>query len=97
MKAILFFLAALLPVCLAAAGQSEAKTQGPDTLYRAKCTACHRVYPPQEHTYQILEEHVARYGKGLDDEERRRILEYLKENAKSDPAKGGVMGDNQDD
>ncbi|MDP3788974.1 MAG: cytochrome c [Candidatus Omnitrophota bacterium] len=68
--------------CMAAAKQADAEERDPDLLYRAKCTACHRVYPPRKYTYQKLETYVTRYGKGLSDEERRRLLEYLKENAK---------------
>ncbi len=65
-----------------AAKEAYAQAQDPDLLYRAKCTSCHRLYPPQKHTYQKFQAYVIRYGKGLSDEERRRILEYLKENAK---------------
>ena len=70
--------------CIAATKQLNAEAQDTDLLYRAKCTACHRLYPPQNYTYQKSQAYVARYGKGLSDEERQRLLEYLKENAKQD-------------
>ena len=91
MKAIVFVLAPLLLVCMTAIEQCEGGSQEQDTLYRTKCSACHRVYPPKEHTYQTLQTQVARYGKGLNDVERQRLLEYLKENAKQEPIEGGVM------
>lgn len=65
---------------------SEAAAQDGDSLYRAKCAACHKVYPPQKYTYQKFETYVARYGKALSEEERQRLLGYLKENAKSEDA-----------
>lgn len=92
MKASVFVLAALLLVCMTATEQCESGSQEQDALYRTKCSACHRVYPPREHTYQILKEHVAKYGKGLNDDERQRLLEYLKENSKQGPIEGGVNG-----
>lgn len=70
--------------CIAAVKQINAEARDPDLLYRAKCTACHRLYPPRNYTYQKWEAYVARYGKGLSDEERQRLLEYLKENAKQE-------------
>lgn len=74
--------------CMYTAKQATAATQDEDLLYRAKCAACHRVYPPKKYTYQTLREHVTTYGKGLGGEERRRLLEYLRKNAKQE--QGGV-------
>jgi hypothetical protein len=93
MKAVVFVLALILPAFMAATEQCEGKSQEPGTLYRTKCSSCHRVYPLKEHTYQVLKEDVATYGKGLNDDERQKLLEYLKENAKQEPVEGGAMAD----
>lgn len=60
----------------------DADAKSSDTLYRAKCASCHRVYPPGNYTYEKFETYVARYGKGLEPEERGRLLDYLKESSK---------------
>ena len=69
---------------MAATKQVDAEARDSDLLYRAKCTACHRLYPPQNYTYQKFQAYVTKYGRGLSDEERQRLLEYLKENAKQE-------------
>ncbi len=74
----------LLFGCMAATKPAFAEERDPDVLYRSKCTACHRVYPPQNYTYQKSLAYVTRYGRSLSDEERQRLLEYLKENAKQE-------------
>ena len=84
MKAAILASVIFLLGCMAAAKQVNAEARDPDLLYRAKCAACHRVYPPQKYTYQKLQAYVTKYGKGLSDEERQRLLEYLKENAKQE-------------
>jgi len=83
-RVIVLGFAMLLFGCMAATKPAFAEERNPDLLYRTKCTACHRVYPPRNYTYQKLQIYVARYGKGFSDEERRSILEYLKENAKQE-------------
>ena len=82
MKIVVLVFVMFLFGCMAATKQVNAEARDPDLLYRAKCTACHRLYPPRNYTYQKSQAYVARYGRGLSDEERRRLLEYLKENAK---------------
>ena len=84
MKAAILASVIFLLGCMTAAKQVNAGARDPDLLYRAKCAACHRVYPPQKYTYQKLQAYVTKYGKGLSDEERQRLLEYLKENAKQE-------------
>lgn len=84
MKAVVLVFAMLLFGCMNMTKQVNAVTRDPDLLYRAKCTACHRLYPLQNYVYQKLQIYVARYGKGFSDEERQSILEYLKENAKQE-------------
>jgi len=92
LKAAVLVFAMLLFGCMAETVHVYAQTRDPDQLYRAKCTACHRLYQSKKHTYNKLQTYVTRYGKGLSDEERRRLLEYLKENAKDEPKGGGEMG-----
>lgn len=81
MKAAAVFVMILFG-CMNMAKEAAALTQDANLLYRAKCTACHRVYPPKNYTYHKLQTYAATYGKGLNDEDRRKLLEYLKENAK---------------
>ncbi len=78
--------------CMLAIKQTYAETQDADLLYRAKCAACHRVYPPEKHAYQKFQTYITKYGRGLSDEERRRLLKYLKENAKQERESGGEDG-----
>lgn len=100
MKAVYFFKALLKMIfincllfsCMDAAKEAGAAEKNQDLLYRAKCASCHRVYPPQKYTYQKFQNYVARYGKSLTDEERRRLLEYLKENAKQERGEEVKMG-----
>lgn len=82
LKAAALVSAMLLSGCMAAAKPVFAEAQDPDLLYRAKCTACHRLYPPRKFTYQKFEAYITKYGKNLSDEERQGLLDYLKENAK---------------
>lgn len=74
----------LLAGCTAATKQVGTETRSPDSLYRRKCAVCHRLYPPRNHAYSKFQAYVAKYGKGLNAEERQRLLEYLKENAKQE-------------
>ena len=84
MKAAVLVFIMLMFGCMGTIRQVNAAARDKDLLYRAKCTACHRLYQPQKHTYQKLQTYVIRYGKGLSDEERRRLLDYLKESAKQE-------------
>ncbi|MDP3790904.1 MAG: cytochrome c [Candidatus Omnitrophota bacterium] len=84
MKVVILVAIMILFGCAAATKQLNAQARDPDLLYRAKCTACHRLYPPQDYTYQKFQVYVTRYGSGLSDEERPRLLDYLAENAKQE-------------
>ena len=84
MKVVVFVSIIILFGCMTATKQLYAEARDPDLLYRAKCTACHRVYPPRNYTYQKFQVYITRYGGGLSDEERQRLLDYLKENAKQE-------------
>lgn len=50
-----------------------------ERLYRSKCASCHRLLPPKKYSDEKWEEYVIKYGKKLKEEEKQRILEYLKE------------------
>lgn len=84
MRAAVLALTMVLFGCVSPPGEALAAGRDPDLLYRAKCAACHRVYPPRNYTYQKYLDYVAKYGKGMSHEERRELLEYLKENAKQE-------------
>lgn len=51
-----------------------------ERLYRSKCASCHRLLPPKKYSDEKWEEYVIKYGKKLKEEEREKILEYLKAN-----------------
>ncbi|MDI6782514.1 MAG: hypothetical protein QME64_00265 [bacterium] len=53
-------------------------------VYRMKCIACHRLLPPEQHQYEILEKYVTRYGKNLSINERETLLRYFRGTAKSE-------------
>ena len=91
MRKIILVFALPLFGCMAIPGKAYAEERESDSLYRAKCAACHRLYPARKHTYQKLQTYVTRYGRGLSDEERRRLLEYLKKNAKQEREEGVKM------
>lgn len=85
MRALVLVLIMLLSGCMAAAGPvNKVMTGTPGSLYRVKCAACHRIYPPENYTYQKLQSYATKYGKGLSVDERQRLLEYLKDNAKQE-------------
>jgi mono/diheme cytochrome c family protein len=83
---------ALAFAALACAGAPAAEA-GPaqaERLYRSKCSACHRAYPPSSRDRAawgaILPKMAARAK--LSDDERARISAYLQQNA-SDAGAGG--------
>ena len=84
--------AALIALALACvrAPTAEAGPAGAERLYRSKCSACHRAYPPasrdREQWAQVLSR-MAPKAK-LSGEERARVLEYLESNAKDAPTAG---------
>lgn len=53
------------------------------SLYSAKCGSCHRLLPPGDHTADVWQEYVAKYGKQATEQQRQEILNYLQENAKT--------------
>ncbi len=54
------------------AGMSEG-----ERLYRANCASCHRLIRPEEHEAVLWRHYVDEYGSKLDEEKKRRILEFL--------------------
>ncbi len=81
--------AALAAVTLASAScagapAAEAGPAGAERLYRSKCSACHRAYPPSSRDRAAWAEVLPKMAPRakLSDAERARILEYLQANAK---------------
>lgn len=76
--------AASLLVAAACASAPPAPEASGDRLYRSRCAACHRLYPPQERTRDEWATQVARMAPRahLSDDDRARLLEYLQAHAK---------------
>lgn len=84
MGAVVSVFIILLSGCMAKTKQVNTVTPSRDLLYRVKCAACHRLYQPQNYLYQELQPYVIKYGRGLSAEDRQRLFEHLKENAKQE-------------
>ena len=87
--------APLAAIALACAGSppaptSEAGPAGGERLYRSKCAACHRAYPPSSRDRatwaQVLSKMAPRAK--LSEPERDQILGFLQANAKDAAAPG---------
>ncbi len=82
-------LAAALAAALACARAptAEAGPAGAERLYRSKCSACHRAYPPASRDRAAWAEVLSKMAPRakLSDAERARVLEYLQANAKDAP------------
>ncbi len=76
--------AALASASCAGAPAAEAGPAGAERLYRSKCSACHRAYPPSSRDRTAWAEVLPKMAPRakLSDAERARILEYLQANAK---------------
>lgn len=55
-------------------------------LYSAKCSACHRLLPPDDYPMEKLSEYIEKYGKEMTAEEKFKLLNGLREYRK---IKGG--------
>ncbi len=81
--------AALAAAALACAGApaAEAGGGGPERLYRSKCSACHRAYPPSSRDRASWAEVLAKMAPRakLSDAERAELSGYLQANAKDAP------------
>jgi mono/diheme cytochrome c family protein len=77
----------LLLAVACAGGQSRAPMSDGEKLYRAKCTACHRVYRPEEQTAEqwgkTVDKMEALKKVTLSREERAQILQYLSGDVRS--------------
>ncbi len=93
MRTILVAGAVLGLSALACAGApaAGAGSGSADQLYRSRCSACHRAYPPSSRTAGSWAEVLAKMAPRarLSDAERARILEYLQANASDGPAAAG--------
>ena len=85
---------ARLAAVLAAAALACAGTPGPqggaaqgERLYRSKCAACHRAYPPASRDREKWAEVLSRMAPKarLSDAERALVLEHLQANARDAP------------
>ena len=74
----------LSALACAGAPTAEAGPAPADRLYRSKCTACHRAYPPSSRSAAMWGEVLPRMAAKarLSDAERARLLEYLQANAR---------------
>lgn len=82
--------AALCALACAGAPATQAGPPGGDRLYRSKCAACHRAYPPASLTGGRWEDVLSRMAPRarLTGAERELLLGYLKANARDAPAPG---------
>lgn len=64
---------------VAFAAKKSPMTEG-ERLYRRKCASCHRLLPPKKYSDEKWEEYVIKYGKKIKEQDKQKILEYLKEN-----------------
>lgn len=70
--AFIFSAVILLAGCIPDEKQSEVYK-----LYSAKCSACHRLLPPEDYPPEKFREYIEKYGKEMSLEEKTRLLEYL--------------------
>lgn len=75
--ALFIILMTFVIVSSALAAEKRPLTEG-ERLYRSKCASCHRLLPPKKYSDEKWEEYVIKYGKKIKEEERQKILEYLK-------------------
>lgn len=82
--------AVLLGLAAMACARAPAAEAGPaqaERLYRSRCSACHRAYPPSSRDVagwaEVLSKMAPRAK--LSDAERARILAYLQANARDAP------------
>ncbi len=81
---VAFTLAAL--ACAGAPAQQGGSAQG-ERLYRSRCSACHRAYPPSSRDRAAWAEVMSKMAPRakLSDSERALVLEYLQSNARGAP------------
>jgi hypothetical protein len=82
MRAVALFLAIILLGCISTGKQVKPALSEAEMLYRSQCSLCHRLYPPEAHSYEKLEKYVKKYGQGLSVAERQELLGYLKATSK---------------
>ena len=79
-----------LALACARAPTAEAGPAGAERLYRSKCSACHRAYPPASRDRAAWAEVLSKMAPRakLTDAERATVLEYLRSNARGATAPG---------
>ncbi len=85
-RPIVTALAAAALACAAAPAQ-HGEASAAERLYRSKCSACHRAYPPGSRDAASWAEVLGKMAPRakLSEEERAQLLEYLQANAKGAP------------
>ncbi len=75
----------------AVAPAAEAGPAGGERLYRSKCSACHRAYPPSSRDRERWAAMLSRMAPRakLSEQERALVLEYLQSNARDASGAGG--------
>ena len=76
--------AAAAALACAGAPTADAGPAGAERLYRSRCSACHRAYPPSSRDRARWAELLAKMAPRakLSEPEREQISEYLQANAK---------------
>lgn len=80
----------LFALACARAPAAEAGPAQAERLYRSKCSACHRAYPPASRDRAAWAEVLSKMAPRakLTDAERATVLEYLRSNARDATAPG---------
>ena len=72
--------------CSSPAERTSPVDSSASSLYSAKCSSCHRLLPPQDHTIETWRHYVDKYGKTMTDEQKQQVLDFLRHNAADSPA-----------
>ena len=82
MRTIVLFLLIVFASCTATEKQIKPPMSQGESLYRAHCGRCHRLYFPEQYAFEKLEKYVNKYGRGIADEDRKLLMQYLKDASK---------------
>lgn len=54
-------------------------------LYSGKCSSCHQLIPPKDKPIEKFKEYIERYGKGMTEDERSKLEEFIEAVQKENP------------